>query len=462
MIYGQLEHEIQKTALGELSKILLDYTLEYPTCLKYSEDLKLSPYQVIIYLGTKENNPYIQKSSPAVLSQEEQYFLQVENNTVLIEGYDDAGVLYGVVDFYHKYIGGFEYPGNSRYWINPFEKETLPDFSYSSCPSVRERGLWTWGHVIYDYRGYLDNMMRLKLNRVIIWNDYAPVNAAEIVAYAHARNIAVIWGFSWLWDTGFANLDLNHLEGESERILEKYEREYAGIGGDGIYFQTFTELRQDNLGGVLIAEAAAAFVNRTAALFFEKYPDIKIQFGLHATSVKTRLEYLRAVDPRIRIVWEDCGSLPFSYGPQDIRGFEETKRFVQTIAHLRGEDDCFGVVTKGLTKLDWSQFEHMTGPQVLGVSSEGMKENRIARKHRIWRFIQAYWLIHADKVYEMVQEMCRLKEGDLCIAALLEDGMFEENIMYPVALYAEMLWDCHADIKTLMKDVALRNYVIFA
>ena len=48
------------------------------------------------------------------------------------------------------------------------------------------------------------------------------------------------------------------------------------------------------------------------------------------------------------------------------------------------------------------------------------------------------------------------------ITALVEDGMFEENIMYPVALYSEMLWDCGADIKTMMSEVALRNYVTFA
>ena len=40
--------------------------------------------------------------------------------------------------------------------------------------------------------------------------------------------------------------------------------------------------------------------------------------------------------------------------------------------------------------------------------------------------------------------------------------MFEENIMYPVALYSEMLWDCDADLKDMMSQVALRSYVEFA
>lgn len=62
----------------------------------------------------------------------------------------------------------------------------------------------------------------------------------------------------------------------------------------------------------------------------------------------------------------------------------------------------------------------------------------------------------------MVSELHRLKNGDLSVFALVEDGMFEENIMYPVALFSEMLWDCHADVKQLMSEVALRSYVAFS
>ena len=40
--------------------------------------------------------------------------------------------------------------------------------------------------------------------------------------------------------------------------------------------------------------------------------------------------------------------------------------------------------------------------------------------------------------------------------------MFEENIMYPVALYSEMLWDSFVDTEKIMSDVALRSYVSFA
>jgi hypothetical protein len=91
-----------------------------------------------------------------------------------------------------------------------------------------------------------------------------------------------------------------------------------------------------------------------------------------------------------------------------------------------------------------------------------MKENRVIRKRKIWRYLQAFWLIHADYALEAIRRMARAKNGELMLTALVEDGMFEENIMYTVALHSEILWDCEADLDTLMSEVALRGYVDFA
>ena len=461
IIHGKLKTELQKRAIEELSSMLLEHTLEYPICIKCDTGADLSEYKCI-YIGTKESSPYIRENSTATLTKSEEYAISVRGGVAIIEGFDDAGTLYGAIDFYNRYVVKFQHPDDDRYFVNFLECDELPEFECSSAPSVKERGLWTWGHVIYDYRGYLENMMRLKMNRIVIWNDHAPVNAREIVECAHSMGIKVIWGFSWLWDTDCARFDLNNIDGFSEKIFEKYEEEYAQLGGDGIYFQTFTELHVDNIGGVNIAGAAADFVNRTAALFFEKYPDMEIQFGLHATSVKDNLDLIATTDKRIRIVWEDCGAFPFSYVPNDIKDFDKTAELVEKIAHLRGTDDRFGAVTKGLVKLDWSEFEHPHGPQMIGVSTRALKENRTERKRRIWRYIQACWLANADKAHEMVKRICRLKGGDTLILALVEDGMFEKNIMFPVALYSEMLWNSDADLKELTCAVAMRGYVDFA
>lgn len=461
LVYGNNDSYVTLKAMELLSQFLLDYTGEYPICTEYENGMDLSDY-TCIYIGKKSDNCYIAENSEAVLSHNEEYYISVKNGNVIIEGYDDNGLLYGCIDFYNKYILKYEFPHDpDRYCLNPFER-VLPDFEYSSYPSVKNRGLWTWGHVIYDYKGYIDNMLLLKMNTLIIWNDFVPVNAKQVVKYAHECGIKVIWGFAWGWDVKCDEFSFENMDGKSRDIFLKYEKEYADIKADGIYFQSFTELRQEKIKGVLIAEAVTDFVNNTAKLFYEKYPDIELQFGLHANSVSEKLDYIKNVDSRIRIVWENCGAFPFSYLPSDLDNFDSTLDFSLKTAVLRGENDKYGVVIKGFTKLDWGEFKHIDGSFFMGTGTEFYKNSRIVRKSKIWKYLQAYWLTNADKAYEMIRELTRIKKGDLYITALAEDGMFEENIMFPIALYSEMLWNCDRDYKAIINEVALRNYVKFA
>ncbi len=465
LVHGDLSSPVERKAVAVLSELLLDYTMEYPCCYPAGSEPAQDPAYICIYLGTRESNPAVARLSHATLTHPEEYAIRVSQGTILVEGYDPSGVLYGCMDLYHKYLLKQEYPlDEERYRVNCLEAP-LPDAEFSSYPAVRERGLWTWGHVIYDYRGYLDNMVKLKMNTLIVWNDQPPVNAAEMVAYAHACGIQIIWGFSWLWGTDCHAIPLASLEEHSAAICAQYEREYSHLGGDGIYFQTATEVNEQEQGGVVIAEAVSRFVNRTAALIYEKHPDLRIQFGLHATSVRDHLDCIAQVDPRIQIVWENCGAFPFAYlaeGSSSPAQMAETDALVRRITVLRGQDDRFGAVTKGLTKLDWTSFAHRPAPGYIGVSSRAVRDDRIVRKSRIWRRLQADWLLHADKALHYVRMMAEQKAGDLCLTALVEDGMFEENIMYPVALYAEMLWDRHAPLDALIGEVALRSYITFA
>lgn len=467
IVYGSKETPVMRRAIQVLSQILLDYTGEYPVCFQYDPYADYAKYRCI-YIGTRNNNLYIAQNAQMVPEKAEAYSILARNDSVIIEGFDEAGVLYGCLDFYNRYIIRFEFAHAkgwhtaNYYWRNIFDGP-LPDFAYSAAPSVKNRGIWTWGHVIYDFRGFIDNMMRLKLNMIIIWNDFAPVNAKEMVEYAHSCGIKVIWGFTWGWDDGCCKLSLKNLNEQAQQdIFCKFQKEYGSLAIDGIYFQSITELETEYLEGVPVADAVTDFVNSTAKLFFDSYPELEIQFGLHATSVRNRLEVVKKVDSRLRIVWEDCGAFPFSYFPHDVESFEETKIFAESIANLRGVGDRFGVVTKGLTKLDWPSFSHQDGAVFPGTSSDAMKTDRIIRRSKDWKYFQAYWLTNGDKALEMIRALANCKNGDLNIAALVEDGMFEENIMYPVALYSEMLWNCDVDFSVLLSEVALRSYVTFA
>jgi hypothetical protein len=76
--------------------------------------------------------------------------------------------------------------------------------------------------------------------------------------------------------------------------------------------------------------------------------------------------------------------------------------------------------------------------------------------------VQAYWLSHAAQAQGMVRTLAEANSGDLVLCTLVEDGVFEENIMYPVALYSEMMWSPDADLGQTINDVALRSYIDFA
>lgn len=459
ILYGNTDSGIQKKALEILTECLLDRTMEYPVCLPADTDADLTGCRLFC-IGTRENNARLRARTDAPLTEAQQYRITAENDAVYIEGADEQGVLWGCVDFENKYVLRFTYTHESgRYYRNIFEG-ALPDYTLTASPSVRNRGIWTWGHVIYDWRGFLDSLVRLKMNTLTIWNDYPPVNARQIVEQAHQWGIRVIWGYAWFWDTRCDLIDIEKAYASGDEILAQYERDYRDLGGDGIYFQSFTELDRETIGGVLIAEAVTEFVNRTAAKFYEKYPDLELQFGLHANSVSQKLEYIRRVDPRIRIVWENCGAFPFAYIPREVDNFDATCDFVKKITHLR-PGERFGAVTKGFTKLNWSEFEHPTGPMNIGVSSPRMQQNRMDRKRPIWRYIQAHWLSHADYAYDMIRLLAEETGGAGDVSALVEDGMLETRIPYAVALYAEMLWDCGADLRTLMSDVALRDTAEF-
>lgn len=451
---------VQRRGIALLSAELLERTGAYPVCLPYDTAGALSDY-TCIYVGTAKN-PTLARLCPSLPQREQEYRIFVHNGTAVIAGGDDAGVLYGCADFFDKYLVRNEYTGISQpYYINLFEN-TLPDFDLTSAPAVKHRGIWTWGHVIYDFRGLIDNMVRLKLNTLTVWNDHLPFNAEELVAYAHDAGVKVIWGFSWLWDTDFSNLNEEKIRAATDAVLQKYDCEYKNAGGDGIYFQSFTEVEREEINGIPVARTVTDFVNRTAALLLEKAPELELQFGLHATSVKHKLEFIRQVDPRIRIVWENCGAFPFSYLPSDTEDFDGTLAFVKEIASLRGAEERFGAVTKGLTKLDWGSFEHPTGAMCIGNTTDTWAENRILRKRKIWKLLQAYWLTNADRAQKTVRLMADETRGELYVTPLVEDGMFERQILFPVALCAEMLWDAHADARLLTREVALRPYVEFA
>ena len=412
-------------------------------------DMVLEEEKNIIYIGIDPNlEGYRIKVWPA----------ERENQRIEIQGKDIIHLLYAASDFRNIYLPYARYSNvhSPVYYLHDLFTAPMKEYELVTKPRIKHRGIWTWGYVIYDYKKYIDNMVTLKLNTLIVWNDYLPANIREVIDYAHENGVQIYLGFAWGWDTDCKGcgtiLQTESLKGA---IVETYRSWYEKLDCDGIYFQSFTELGDDHIDGIDVAEAVTKFVNVVGDSLLAIKSDLKLLFGLHATSVKNRLHVIRNVDPRIAIIWEDLGAFPYDYMPCKVEGFEETIELTRAVQNLR--ESGFGAVLKGLFCLDWTTFVHQEGQYVLGKADEAFLKRKVEEKKEILRYVQAYWIRNAKYAHEMMKEF---REDDM-ITVLAEDGMVEEIINYPLALYAQMMWDSNRSLEEILSETALMTDVTF-
>lgn len=486
---------VEKYAVDELHKLVQQYVpYVLPVFSDDTDSEKFKNYNVI-FIGTEESNRYIakfkkdgivefkkdsivkfskaskdntdnsEKGGYEALSHAKQgYTMKVcescfntERQMIILAGMGENGVLYAIRDFEHYYCDAYLHNKLKMSGVCIPFIEPMPEYEITEKPVVENRGLWTWGHVIYDYRRYLDNMSKWKMNIVTIWNDYAPVNAREIVDYAHSRGIKVVWGYTWCWGESVDPTNKEDLEKWTKRVMDTYETQYAGTGEDGIYFQTFTETSNTTIDGLSISDLVVKWVNHIGGKMLEKYPDLWINFGLHATSVKDEYIKLADIDPRINITWEDAGCFPYGYDPKIIENFQQTLDFTSKISNLRGDTEDFGAVLKGMINLDWSAFENQKGPFILGEAKQSFVKSRAREKEALWKYVQAYWLKNLEYVQNTIKAVNDNNPKKVSIEALVEDGLWEENMWLPVTLFAELLWNPYRPLEELVAKVMLAS-----
>jgi len=468
---------------GETESAKFGLELVQAACQEYlgyqpmvSDSISLSDSDDLILLTCRNGNSCQNKELDAIAGERipggEGYLVSFRDHPyvqgrrmILITSETEQGLMYGCVDFAEKYLPqaaqAHQHNPEYYYFKNPFE-DGFEDASFLSEPTLCERGLWTWGHVIYDYKAYFDNMARLKLNTVTIWNDFAPVNEREVYEYAHARGIKVIWGLSLNWDEKEDISSEKSLEKWAQIALKRCRKMYEKGIVDGVYVQTFTETRDDTIGGMSIAENAVRWVNEIYRTIAAEIPQIDFRWGLHASSVLTRLDAIEKVDERIKIIWEDAGQFPYNYVPElNVPGFGDAMDSTKKIANLRGGKGA-GATLKGLCCLDWKVFRHLEGPLVIGRASKVQMEKLLPEKRRIWKYVQSYWLVNAEACREVIAEYARAADGQAALCGLVEDSLFEMKLWFPVALFAEMMWNCEKPVSELITGTAQRAGVEFA
>ena len=464
---------VEEFALNELQRTLQRFVPYVIEIHQAAEPLNHDANHILI--GTLTNHPFIDDLSKKGLfeapTRSEGYSSvcirspwNPERKLVVIAGTDAAGVLYGVIGFNKRLIGLTpDDPKDMRQTL-----DTIAEFSTQEHPLVENRGIWCWGYTIYDYRRFIDNMARLKMNRLNFWNDVPPLNCKEIIAYAHSRGIKVVLGFSWGYD--LSTLDPNSSSDRQtvkEDVLCQIAMHYQHLDMDAIYFQTFTETRDLESGGRPIAELATDWVNDIAGAVLNRYPEMTIEWGLHASSILSNYKYLKRLDPRIVIVWEDAGVIPYSYDPLTtnaageipamLNSPVETLEYSKKLATFRDHTE-FSMVAKGWIQMRWHTESEHHGPYIMGERAAVFIRNRARERQARWDLVNTLWLQNYPEALRFFAEVRDCTSSKMSVLGLVEDGLFEEKIQLSVALFAEMLWNPHRDAKGVLKGATNPYY----
>ncbi len=452
--------ELVSTEVG--GTILRDpgkYTIHVLACEKAEEENVCGN---CIIIGQYDGNALVRKYVQKNEIPDNGYVVKVlddpddaAHKLAVITANDARNVFYGAVDFVDDYLTQAAPQRSSIKFYDEVFDHPMPDYYNASAPVFRTRNIWGWAHPINDYRAFIENMARMRYNQLVLWNDHVPLNAKDVVDYCHEYGIEMIWGYAWGWSRKCSEIDFDKLDELSDEIVETYERDYAPTGCDGIYFQSFTEVYDQFIGERIIAEEVTNFVNNTAAKLLERHPGLYIQFGLHAMSVKEHLEYIEKVDPRVDILWEDCGTFPFHYDPvvPKAEDYAACKGVVERMLRLRNAPK--GFLFKGMLVMDWykDNFVHQAGPYVMGKMPQRVIESDYRMVTPFWRNYQADWLNVGHVAHDMARFIAENGGGDTTMGSC---GLFAGGRWFPLALCAQIFWECDKPYEEILEKVMKR------
>ena len=325
---------------------------------------------------------------------------------VVLAGETPETVLWATFDFLdvqvplleRKVFGmGSGYPGMF------FRKPSFTnEIDYVTAPETKVRSVFSWGHVVDDMNTTFRALAAARFNRVVLWNDQRVVNAEEVVRCAHSWGLQVYWGFSWGWTlsgSDTASVDFGKL---ADGIIDEWRRKWLPMGGDGVYFQSFTETEKESIGGKSIPEAVVMLVNDVSRRMKAERPNLDIVFGLHSNSMRRpgAAEALVKTDSGIEILWENCGNFPF----WEAEGREEEPdiAFCKKILALTPR---VGLAWKAQLRMDWSNYVPPAGPFLLGCAGMDV----LSRDRRVLAPLHlSYdedWLLNGEKAHDLLRTL---------------------------------------------------------
>ena len=479
VVYGNLEGcEARAVELltAELGDILLREPGRYAThvlpCRVAAEAASMTGNLFLV--GTPASNAMLKRYLPANGVPEGGYCVRYvadeTRDVIVMAGATPAAVIWAVSDFCLDGIVALRpNKGNGIYFsrdvfadpdtfrsarrIYEHQNEKI-EYDVRRAPQTDVRSVFTWAHPIDDYREYFRNMARLKLNRVYLWNDYPPLNAKEVVEWAHSWGIEVFWGFPWGWDEGSvirknAGSDLGAIR---DHTLADWRKNWRDLPGDGIYFQTFTETNPEKLGDETIAQRAVRLVNEVAEIMLTEKPTQRIVFGLHATSVRNEMATIAKTDARLEILWEDPPQFPYSinFPPHmmdEKRDFELVDEIIADTKHP------VGIVWKSQLTQDWYYWRHQAGPYLLGVTSRRTYEADKDMHDQLWKNYTANWIEKASVAWREAKRVHDIgPRVEMNCAAMLNGP-----IRFPTAFMAELFFSTEEPVDVILRRVLSRT-----
>jgi len=106
--------------------------------------------------------------------------------------------------------------------------------------------------------------------------------------------------------------------------------------------------------------------------------------------------------------------------------------------------------------LDWLMVFHQHGPHGMGGNHRAIATHDRQIRAKGWRMFSAQWVQSGVRAQEMLRYIAAHKQSDvnMCLA-----GTFDGGIYLPMALCAQMYWNCAEDYPETVKLVSSRSCI---
>ena len=243
------------------------------------------------------------------------------------------------------------------------------------------------------------------------------------------------------------DLDFDKL---ADDIVDEWRQKWKPMGGDGIYFQSFTETKNREIGGRSIPEAVTELVNAVAERIRAEAPGIDIVFGLHSNSMKHEgaAEAIAKVDPTLEILWENCGGFPF----WETDGKIETPdvAFCDQILAL---NPSVGLAWKAQLRMDWRNYVSPAGPFMLGCAGEKLLARDRAVTVPRYASFDEDWILNGRIAYDFVRHVRTGKNPPKEFNAVAE---YNPPYGFATHCQAELFWSSEGPWDEIAKRARMR------